>query len=62
VDQQELRTGVKADKELAPVLENSIGWGSFVGVSSNSRYQIVGAIEERLLVSSKPLQTLEHEN
>lgn len=37
--------------ELAPVLENSLAWASFMAVSSNLRYQTVNCIEERLLVS-----------
>lgn len=40
------------EKQLAPVLDNSIGWGSFVAVSSNCRYQLVNGIEERGLVRS----------
>ncbi|KAK9841509.1 hypothetical protein WJX74_006985 [Apatococcus lobatus] len=36
-------------KELAPVWDNSVGWGSFVAVSTNIRYQAVGAFEERVL-------------
>lgn len=51
VEAQEKRSGVRAEKQLAPVLNNSIGWGSFVAVSSNSRYQIIAGIEERVLVS-----------
>ena len=30
--------------------DNSLGWGSFMAVSSNTRYQIVNTIEERLMV------------
>lgn len=52
VDLQEQRSGVKAEKQLAPVLDNSVAWGSFVAVSSNSRYQIIAGIEERVLVSN----------
>ncbi len=37
--------------ELAPVWDNSVGWGSFVAVSTNLRYQAVGAFEERVIVS-----------
>lgn len=37
-------------KPLASVLDNSLGWGSFMAVSSNTRYQIVNTIEERLMV------------
>lgn len=50
VKQKEARSGVKAEKELAPVLDNSLAWGGFLAVSSNSRYQIVGTLEERILV------------
>ena len=38
------------DKELAPVLDNSIAWGGFVATSTNLRYQTVNAFEERALV------------
>ena len=38
------------EKQLAPVWDNSVGWGSFVAVSTNIRYQAVGAFEERVLV------------
>lgn len=37
-------------KELAPVLDNSLAWGSFMALSSNTRYQIVNGIEERIVV------------
>jgi len=50
VDKQEAASGVRGDKALAPVLDNSLGWGSFMLVSSNTRYQIVNTLEERLLV------------
>lgn len=50
MDKQEAASGVKGDKALAPVLDNSLGWGSFMLVSSNTRYQIVNTLEERLLV------------
>lgn len=50
VDKQEAGMA-EADrgKPLASVLDNSLGWGSFMMVSSNTRYQIVNTIEERLL-------------
>ena len=32
--------------------DNSLGWGSFMAVSSNTRYQLVNTIEERLMVRS----------
>ncbi|KAA8491515.1 Protein RETICULATA-RELATED 1, chloroplastic [Porphyridium purpureum] len=35
--------------ELAPVLQNSLEWGKFMGVSSNVRYMAVNGIEERML-------------
>lgn len=53
VEIQEERSGVRAVKQLAPVLDNSVVWGSFVALSSNTRYQIVAGIEERILVSSR---------
>lgn len=46
---------------LAPVLDNSIGWGSFMALSSNLRYQFVNGFEERLLdvfVPNKALNSL----
>lgn len=42
--------GDEPDKELAPVLDNSIAWGGFVATSTNLRYQTVNAFEERALV------------
>lgn len=42
--------GQQKDTELAPVLPNSLGWGSFMALSANSRYQIINGIEERVLV------------
>lgn len=41
--------GEEADKELAPVLDNSLAWGSFVASSTNLRYQLVNGFEERAL-------------
>ncbi|DBA68740.1 TPA: hypothetical protein ACH3X2_013437 [Trebouxia sp. C0005] len=41
--------GEEADKELAPVLDNSIAWGGFVASSTNLRYQLVNGFEERAL-------------
>lgn len=38
------------ETKLAPVLDNSLGWGSFVFLSSNARYQTVNFVEERILV------------
>jgi hypothetical protein len=35
--------------KLAPVLANSISWGTFMALSSNLRYQAVSAIEARAL-------------
>ncbi|PXF48460.1 Protein RETICULATA-RELATED 4, chloroplastic [Gracilariopsis chorda] len=37
------------DVTLAPVIPNSLAWGSFLMVSSNSRYQAVNCIEQRVL-------------
>lgn len=37
------------DVELAPVLPTSLAWGSFLMTSSNARYQLVNAIEQRVL-------------
>lgn len=51
VERQEAATGEKSDKALAPVLDNSLAWGGFMAGSSNTRYQIVNTLEERLLVS-----------
>lgn len=34
---------------MAGVLENSVQWGNFMGVSSNLRYQLVNGWEARLL-------------
>lgn len=39
-----------AGKELAPVLDNSFAWGSFMAISSNPRYQVVNGLEVRVLV------------
>ena len=50
VEKQEAASGVRSEKALASVMDNSLGWGSFMLVSSNTRYQIVNTIEERLLV------------
>ncbi|CAN8065871.1 unnamed protein product [Agarophyton chilense] len=35
--------------KLAPVVPNSIAWGSFLMVNSNTRYQAVNCIEQRVL-------------
>ncbi|KAK9835413.1 hypothetical protein WJX81_007941 [Elliptochloris bilobata] len=37
------------DAALAPVLDNSLGWGAFMATSANVRYQLVNAFEERFL-------------
>ena len=50
--------GEEADKELAPVLDNSIAWGGFVASSTNLRYQLVNGFEERALVSNYLLLTI----
>ena len=52
VEMQEESSGVRAEKQLAPVLDNSVVWGSFVAISSNTRYQLIAGIEERILVSA----------
>jgi len=41
--------GLEEATHLAPVLDNSLGWGAFMAVSSNMRYQLVNGIEERVL-------------
>ncbi len=38
------------DAVLAPVLQNSVGWGVFMATSANVRYQLINAFEERFLV------------
>ena len=38
------------DAALAPVLDNSLGWGAFMATSANVRYQAINAFEERFLV------------
>ena len=38
------------DAALAPVLDNSLGWGAFMATSANVRYQLINAFEERFLV------------
>ena len=37
------------------MLQNSLAWGGFLAVSSNTRYQIVAGIEERILVRPCPV-------
>mmetsp|Transcript_7652 Transcript_7652/g.23174 ORF Transcript_7652/g.23174 Transcript_7652/m.23174 type:complete len:208 (+) Transcript_7652:736-1359(+) len=39
----------KSDVKLAPVLQNSLGWGFFMMTSSSPRYQSVNAIEQRIV-------------
>lgn len=54
VERSRAKSGIKAqagDKELAPVLDNSLAWGGFVATSTNVRYQLVNGFEERALVS-----------
>lgn len=56
MDRHEERTGEHAEKDLAPVLQNSLAWGGFLAVSSNTRYQIVAGVEERILVRPRRMQ------
>lgn len=37
------------DKHLASVWDNSVAWGAFLGLSSNPRYQLVSALEARVV-------------
>lgn len=55
-----VQAGLEAedDVELAPVLDNSIGWGSFMLLSSNLRYQTVNCIEERVLDAFVPTKLI----
>lgn len=41
---------VEASPHLAPVLTNSLGWGAFMAVSANMRYQLINGFEDRVLV------------
>ena len=41
------------DAALAPVLDNSLGWGAFMATSANVRYQLINAFEERFLVRAR---------
>lgn len=45
------RKGEKLDNAvvLAPVIPTSVAWGGFLMASSNSRYQVVNSIEQRIL-------------
>lgn len=45
----EQQAGPKDDVHLAPVLDNSLGFGAFMALSSNLRYQAVNSLEERVL-------------
>ena len=47
-------------KPLAPVLDNSAIWGSFMGVSTNLRYQLVNCIEDRGLVGRSFMSSSSH--
>jgi len=56
-----LRNDEKAQEQLAPVHKVAIGWGTFMAVSTNMRYQLVNCWEERVLevfVPNKALNTL----
>lgn len=46
------------DAALAPVLDNSLGWGAFMATSANVRYQLINAFEERFLVRARPIVSL----
>lgn len=48
------KEGEEPYKPLAPVLDNSLTWGGFMGLSTNLRYQLVNGIEERALVNLPP--------
>lgn len=50
--------GLGKATHLAPVLDNSLGWGAFMGMSSNMRYQLVNGIEERVLDVFVPNRSL----
>lgn len=47
--QVERQPNAKGDIHMAPVLDNSLGFGSFMAVSSTLRYQTVNCLEERIL-------------
>lgn len=57
VESRELAEGEDVP-ELAPVLDNSIGWATFMGVSSNLRYQTVNFLEESVLDAFVPSKLL----
>ena len=52
------KEGEEPYKPLAPVLENSVVWGGFMGLSTNLRYQLLNGFEERLLVTHHLIVTL----
>lgn len=39
----------ESEVELAPIIPTSLAWGGFMMASSNTRYQMVNGIEQRLL-------------
>ncbi|GMH39518.1 hypothetical protein BSKO_07416 [Bryopsis sp. KO-2023] len=57
VEAQEVPEG-EEPPVLAPVLDNSIGWASFMGLSSNLRYQTVNFVEESVLDAFVPSKLL----
>ena len=58
LSQVESQPGPKDDVHLAPVLDNSLGFGAFMALSSNLRYQVVIGLEERLLDAFLPSAAL----
>eukprot|EP00192_Tetraselmis_astigmatica_P012439 CAMPEP_0117662746 /NCGR_PEP_ID=MMETSP0804-20121206/8214_1 /TAXON_ID=1074897 /ORGANISM="Tetraselmis astigmatica, Strain CCMP880" /LENGTH=424 /DNA_ID=CAMNT_0005469659 /DNA_START=132 /DNA_END=1406 /DNA_ORIENTATION=+ len=44
-----LKSDPKAQEELAPIHEVAFGWGAFMAISSNMRYQLVNCFEQRFL-------------
>lgn len=42
--------GEEKPDELSPVLPTSLGWGSFMALSANTRYQLINGVEDRILV------------
>lgn len=52
------KEGEEPYKPLAPVLENSVVWGGFMGLSTNLRYQLVNGFEDRILVRCRKSQSL----
>lgn len=44
--------GEEKPDELSPVLPTSLGWGSFMALSANTRYQLINGVEDRILESA----------